>query len=164
MLREFKLYTFERLVRECVPDIVSMENVPNLIHEEVFRDFVNALEENGYYVDYSIVYCLDYGVPQHRKRLVLLASRLGAINIIPPIYNEENYLSVRDVIGDLSPIEAGETCETDMLHQSSSLSALNLRRIQQSIPGGTWREWDKPSPTITTKFYGYGNRRFGHPD
>lgn len=114
------LYSFERLVRECVPDIVSMENVPNLIHEEVFRDFVNALEGNGYYVDYNIVYCPDYGVPQHRKRLVLLASKLGAINLIPPIYNEENYLSVRDAIGDLPPIEAGETCETDLLHRSST--------------------------------------------
>ena len=25
-------------------------------------------------------------------------------------------------------------------------------------------EWDKPSPTITTQFYGYGNGRFGHPE
>lgn len=184
------LYSFGRLVRECLPDIVSMENVPNLIHEDVFKDFVNELETNGYFIDYSIVYCPDYGVPQHRKRLVLLASRLGAINLIPPIYNEANYLSVRDAIANLPPIAAGEICETDILHRSGSLSVLNLRRIQQSIPGGTWREWDeelkldchtkdsgrtfpsvygrmewdKPSPTITTQFYGYGNGRFGHPE
>lgn len=184
------LYSFERLIRESNPDIVSMENVPNLIHEEVFSDFVNSLVENGYYVDSRIAYCPDYGVPQKRKRLVLLASKLGNIGLIPPIYNAENYLDVRDAIGNLPPIEAGETCETDVLHHSSALSALNLQRIQQSVPGGTWREWDdelklnchmkssgrtfpsvygrmewdKPSPTITTQFYGYGNGRFGHPE
>ena len=184
------LYSFERLIQETLPEIVSMENVPNLIHEKVFEDFVRTLRTNNYYVDYQIVYCPDYGVPQHRKRLVLLASRMGEIHLIPPIYAEENYPTVRNAIGNLQPIEAGEVCANDQLHRSSSLSQINLRRIQQSVPGGTWRdwdddlklkchkkdsgttfpsvygrmEWDKPSPTITTQFYGYGNGRFGHPE
>ena len=184
------LYSFERLIQEILPEIVSMENVPNLVHEKVFRDFVNSLRANNYHVEYQIVYCPDYGVPQHRKRLVLLASRIGEIHLIPPIYNEENYPTVRNAIGNLPPIEAGEICENDQLHRSSALSEINLRRIEQSVPGGTWRdwddelklqchkkntgttfpsvygrmEWDKPSPTITTQFYGYGNGRFGHPE
>ena len=184
------LYSFERLVQETLPEIVSMENVPNLIHEKVFMDFVRTLRANNYYVGYQIVYCPDYGVPQHRKRLVLLASRMGEIHLIPPIYDEEDYPTVRNAIGNLRPIEAGEICANDQLHRSSSLSPINLRRIQQSVPGGTWRdwdddlklkchkkdsgttfpsvygrmEWDKPSPTITTQFYGYGNGRFGHPE
>lgn len=167
-----------------------MENVPNLINEKVFYDFVNALEELDYCVDYKVVYCPDYGVPQHRKRLVLLASRLGEIHLIPPMYSEENYLTVRDAIGYLPHLNAGEICEDDSLHRSSALSDINMRRIQQSVPGGTWRDWDdelrltchkktsghsfpsvygrmvwdKPSPTITTQFYGYGNGRFGHPE
>ena len=74
------LYSFERLVRETLPDIVSMENVPNLIHENVFKDFVKTLSELEYAVEYQVVNCPDYGVPQHRKRLVLLASRLGEIH------------------------------------------------------------------------------------
>lgn len=177
-------------MQETLPEIVSMENVPNLIHEKVFKDFVRTLRANNYYVEYQIVYCPDYGVPQHRKRLVLLASRMGEIHLIPPIYAEENYPTVRNAIGNLQPIEAGEICAKDQLHRSSSLSPINLRRIQQSVPGGTWRdwdddlklrchkkdsgttfpsvygrmEWDKPSPTITTQFYGYGNGRFGHPE
>ncbi|MCI6092486.1 DNA cytosine methyltransferase [bacterium] len=184
------LYSFERLVREVLPDIVSMENVPNLVNEEVFNDFVNTLEELDYFVDYGVVYCPDYGVPQHRKRLVLLASRLGEIHLIPPMYDKNNYLTVRDAIGHLPPIAAGEVCEEDLLHRSSALSNINIRRIRQSVPGGSWRdwdddlklnchkktsgrtfpsvygrmEWDKPSPTITTQFYGYGNGRFGHPE
>ncbi|EOS44535.1 DNA cytosine methyltransferase [Lachnospiraceae bacterium JLR.KK009] len=184
------LYSFGRIIRESLPDIVSMENVPNLLHEGIFMDFVGVLEETGYFVDYSIVYCPDYGVPQHRKRLVLLASRLGSIDLVPPIYHPDNYLTVRDAIGYLPEIKAGETDERDCLHCSSALSELNMRRIRQSVQGGTWRdwdddlklkchkkdsgktfpsvygrmEWDKPSPTITTQFYGYGNGRFGHPE
>lgn len=184
------LYSFERLVREILPEIVSMENVPNLINENVFCDFVNALEELNYSIDYKVVYCPDYGVPQHRKRLVLLASRLGEIHLIPPMYSEKNYLTVREAIGHLPHLNAGEICEEDSLHRSSALSEINMRRIQQSVPGGTWRDWDdelrlschkkasghsfpsvygrmvwdKPSPTITTQFYGYGNGRFGHPE
>lgn len=167
-----------------------MENVPNLIHEKVFTDFVDTLNKLKYFVDFQIVYCPDYGVPQHRKRLVLLASKMGEIHLLPAFYDAKNYITVRDAIGGLTPIKAGEICNHDSLHCSSALSKINLRRIQQSIPGGTWRdwddelklachkkesgttfpsvygrmEWDKPSPTITTQFYGYGNGRFGHPE
>ena len=184
------LYAFEKLVKELLPDIVSMENVPNLIHEQVFLDFISTLKKLNYNIDYKVVYCPDYGVPQHRKRLVLLASRLGIIKLIDPIYNKNNYLTVKDAIGALEPIQAGETSCNDYLHHASGLSDINIMRIQQSIPGGTWRdwdeelrlkchrkssghsfpsvygrmEWDKPSPTITTQFYGYGNGRFGHPE
>lgn len=184
------LYSFSRLANECLPEIISMENVPNLRNEDVFNDFVTVLKKVGYYVTYQVVYCPDYGVPQNRKRLVLLASTLGEIHLIAPIYNKDNYPTVRSAIGDLPPITDGEIYDGDVLHQASSLNSKNKRRIVQSSPGGTWRdwddklklnchkkssgytypsvygrmEWDKPSPTITTQFYGYGNGRFGHPE
>lgn len=184
------LYSFKRLIQEMLPEIISMENVPNLIHEKIFDDFIKTLLTLGYYIDYKIVYCPDYGVPQHRKRLVLLASKIKKIQLISPLYKPQKYLTVRDAIGKLPPIAAGEICKTDSLHRSSALSTINLKRIQHSRPGGTWRdwddnlklechkknsgltfpsvygrmEWDKPSPTITTQFYGYGNGRFGHPE
>lgn len=44
-----------------MPEIVSMENVPNLVNEGVFNDFVNALIEQGYHVEYQVVYCPEYG-------------------------------------------------------------------------------------------------------
>lgn len=184
------LYSFSRLVRECEPNIVSMENVPSLVNESVFRDFVQQLQELHYHVSWSIVYCPDYGVPQKRRRLVLLASRYGDIQLIPPFYQKKNYRTVRMAIGDLPRIADGEVCESDLLHRASKLSEINRRRIRQSVPGGTWRDWDEdlklechskksgasypsvygrmnwdePSPTITTQFYGYGNGRFGHPE
>lgn len=183
------LYYFGNIVEKVHPEIIAMENVPELRHTSIFIDFVNNLKQLQYNVSYSVVFCPDYGVPQNRKRLVLLASVLGNINIIPPIYHPENYITVRNVIEDLPELQAGETDLNDILHTSTRLSNMNLKRIRASVQGGTWRdwpvelqlkchkkdsgtsypsvygrmEWDKPSPTITTQFYGYGNGRFGHP-
>lgn len=184
------LYSFSKLIQEVKPEIVSMENVPYLSKEKVFIDFINILEKAGYHYTWKVIYCPDYGIPQNRKRLLLLASLYGEIEFLPPVYNADNYITVRDTIYKLPKIKAGEICESDPLHRASSLSPLNIKRIQQSKPGGSWldwdpellspchlrstgtsyksvygrMEWDKPSPTITTQFYGFGNGRFGHPE
>ena len=185
------LYSFAELIRQTNPHVVSMENVPELEKEQVFEDFLTSLTDLGFNIAYQIAFCPDYGVPQNRRRLVLLASRLGEINLIAPQFQPENYPTVRDAIGELPAIAAGERHELDFLHRASRLSNLNVQRIQQSVPGGTWRRdweerlwldchrkdtgqtygsvygrmsWDEPSPTITTQFYGYGNGRFGHPE
>lgn len=184
------LYEFLRLVEEVNPNIVSMENVPKLAKTKIFFDFIKKLEELGYYVHWSIVNCAQYEVPQNRYRLVLLASKFGEISLIDPVYDEKTYLTVKDAISHLEPIDNGETSKKDPMHRASKLSKINLQRIQQSVPGGNWTDWDetlllnchkkktgktyksiygrmewgKPSPTITTQFYGYGNGRFGHPE
>lgn len=184
------LYSFANIVRHVLPEVLSMENVPELRNEQVFLDFVNTLNSLGYQVSHQIVFCPDYGVPQSRKRLVLLASRLGEITLIEPTYLPENYRTVRDAIGALPPIAGGIPDAYDPLHNAARLSNTNLERIQQSVQGGTWHDWDdrlklkchkkktgqtyasiygrmcwdSPSPTITTQFYGYGNGRFGHPE
>ncbi|OCZ49912.1 DNA (cytosine-5-)-methyltransferase [Dehalobacter sp. TeCB1] len=184
------LYSFSRIIEETNPHIVSMENVPELSKEKVFQDFIDMLVNLNYYVNWQIVYCPDYGVPQSRNRLVLLASQMGEINLIPPLYTIDRYRTVRQSIGDLPPIKDGETNAQDSLHCSCRLSKINRLRIRQSVQGGTWRDWDEslqlkchkkdsgktypsvygrmrwdePAPTITTQFYGYGNGRFGHPE
>jgi DNA (cytosine-5)-methyltransferase 1 len=184
------LYYFKNLAKGIQPEIISMENVPQLIKKEVFCDFVNGLKKEKYHVSWQIINCADYGVPQSRKRLVLLASKLGDIHLIAPLRNSKNYITVKDAIGNLPKIKDGEICEIDSLHRASKLSEINKKRIKKSVPGGTWKdwdeslqlschkkstgkgyravygrmEWDKPAPTITTQFYGYGNGRFGHPE
>ncbi len=184
------LEQFSRLIREARPHLITMENVPPLLRHKVFDDFLAVLEHEGFEVSYSVVNCADYGVPQHRQRIVLLASTLGPIDLIPPTTPGTLQLTVRQSIGDMSPLSAGDVCGTDPLHQSSSLSSLNLSRIRSSKPGGTWRDWDvtlraachrrklgktysgvygrmgwdTPSPTLTTQFFGFGNGRFGHPE
>ena len=187
------LYEFGRLVKEVRPDIVTMENVPSILTfslKPVFPDFVKTLREEGYNVKYQVVFCPDYGIPQTRKRLVLLASRLGSISLIEKTNTPENYKTVGDVIRDLEPITAGGMSSTDPLHRCRSLTDVNLLRIQNTPYGGSWKDWpeelvlechrkesgksfgsvygrmkwEEPSPTITTECTGIGNGRFGHPE
>ena len=181
------LLSFARLVEEIKPELVAMENVPQLLDHQVFQQFVASLK--GYHLWWSVVDCSLFGVPQTRKRLVLLASMLGdnKLSLSP---NEYAKLTVRHTIGELPAIAAGERDHDDPLHVASALSQLNLERIKASRPGGTWRdwpsslisachqkatgitypsvygrmEWDKAAPTITTQCYGHGNGRFGHPE
>jgi DNA (cytosine-5)-methyltransferase 1 len=187
------LKDFARLIREVKPDIVSMENVPELIKYKIFDDFMDVLKAEGFYFsedrDKWLVYCPDYGIAQNRRRLVILASRLGPIELIPPTHRPKQYRNVSDALQKLPALKAGEVSPDDPLHRTSTLSKKNLRRIRASRPGGTWKdwprnlradchkgkrgetyrsvygrmEWDKPSPTITTQFFGFGNGRFGHP-
>lgn len=182
------LLAFARIIREAKPEIVSMENVPQLRKELIFKRFVAGLRRLGYSVTYSNVNCWLYGVPQRRTRLVLFASRFGEIDLVSPTHLRRQR-TVRQAIGRLEGIRAGAVSAKDPLHRSSGLSPKNLRRIKQSKPGGTWRDWagglvadchrvdtgesypgvygrmswDEPGPTITTQCHGYGNGRFGHP-
>ena len=188
------LYEFGRLVETVRPDIVTMENVPSIRAfklKNVLNDFINLLEDEKYHVSVKIVFCPQYGIPQTRKRLVLLASKFGEIDLLPPTITDPNdYVTVRGTIGDLEPLAAGEVSKTDPLHRAASLSPLNLRRIQATKEGGSWRDWpdelklrchksstgksfgsvygrmkwDEPSPTMTTECTGIGNGRFGHPE
>lgn len=188
------LNEFTRLVRELKPDVVSMENVPELRRHDIFHEFLDTLRSEGFHFDEEeekqIIYCPDYGLPQQRSRLVIVASRLGPIELIPPTHKPDDYLSVADALRDLPSLEAGEVCKTDLMHRCSRLSKTNLQRIQHSKPGGTWRDWpkelvakchrkkkgksypavygrmqwDEPAPTVTTQFFGFGNGRFGHPE
>lgn len=185
------LNAYGRLVREVMPDFVSMENVAQLKKHEVFLGFKRTLEDLGYKVWYEHVDCHHYGAPQTRRRLVLLGSLHGQIDLISPTHpNKSDWKTVRETIDALPPLESGGADPNDPLHIVSVLSELNLQRIKASRPGGTWRDWpeglvaachkketgktyggvygrmvwDAPSPTMTTQCYGFGNGRFGHPD
>ena len=181
------LKSFSSLVLAVKPTLVTMENVPPLAKQKIFKDFIRTLKNNKYHVDFRIVDGQEIGLPQRRRRLVLVASLLGPINLPEQCMSK---ITVKQAIKDLPAIEAGTSDLNDRLHVSASLSPLNLARIRHSKPGGTWRDWPKklvaachtrdsgatypsvygrmqweePSPTITTQFYGFGNGRFGHPE
>jgi len=164
--------------------LVTMENVPPLLRAPVYERLLRSLD--GYWFDSKVVNCQKIGLPQSRKRLVLIASKLGPIQL--PQYDRKE-TSVYAAIGKLPPLQAGDADPRDRIHRASALSETNLARIRASVPGGTWRDWpedlraschtrstgatypsvygrmswDKPSPTITTQCFGYGNGRFGHP-
>ena len=181
---------FSRLVTGVRPTVVSMENVPELTRHDVFRNFSQLLKSSRYHVTFSNVFCPDYGIPQQRTRLVLFASLLGEVKLLPPTHRTKNYRTVKQTIANLPPLSPGEIDPKDTLHRACTLSELNLKRMRASRPGGYWRdwprhliaechqaatgktypsvygrmEWDRPAPTITTQFFGYGNGRFGHPE
>jgi DNA (cytosine-5)-methyltransferase 1 len=177
---------FSRLVEEASPNLVTMENVAQLVQHDVFQEFLKSLR--GYHVWYSIVECTEHGVPQSRKRLVLMASQFGPIELGKRQLSQP--ATVEKAIGKLPVLRAGEVDQRDALHHACRLSPLNLERIRASSPGGTWRDWPRilladchkknsgetypsvygrmdwngPAPTITTQCFGYGNGRFGHPE
>jgi len=185
------LYSFSNLIKETRPEIISMENVPLLKTFNqgiVFNDFIKPLKKIGYYLEYKVVNAQDYGVPQRRKRLVLLGSLLGPIEFIPPTHSNK-FVTVAESIGHLPNLNAGEIDPHDPLHRSRSLRPLSKTRIKATPEGGSWVDWadnlklechKKPSgkpfgsvygrmhrnevaPTITTYCTGLNNGRFGHP-
>ena len=186
------LYEFGRLVKEVNPDIVTMENVPAIRKfklKSVLEDFIGLLEDNGYSVWCDVVFCPNFGIPQTRKRLVLIASKLGKVDPLVATHSKQDYITVRDTIGNLPPLSAGQKDPNDSLHRCRALNDLNLKRIKSTPEGGSWKswpkelilechkkeggksfgsvygrmKWDEPSPTMTTQCTGIGNGRFGHP-
>ena len=182
------LNEFLRLVLEVKPDVVTMENVPQLKRHAIYAKFMKGLEAAGYIVTSYEVHCEKIGIPQTRKRLVLFASRHGAVKFCR-VKKPRRPNTVRRAIGNLRPLKAGGVDADDPFHRASHLSALNLKRIKASKPGSSWKkwprhlvakchtkkkgkgypsiygrmEWGKPAPTITTQFFGFGSGRFGHP-
>lgn len=188
--RYFLLNEFSRLIRECQPELVTMENVPKVKSHKPFLDFVETLKNQNYSVSYKTVSCDKLGVPQTRKRLVLLASKIGAIDADLYKFSDiDEPPKVGPILDGLEIINAGESSEKDIMHFARNLSPINMQRIRASKPGGTWLDWpeslraechkkptgatfpsvysrmdsSKPAPTMTTQFYNFGAGRFGHP-
>ena len=189
------LLTFLRFVQRLQPELIFVENVPGLKRLSVsggpFAEFVEEIEED-YQVVHETITSADYGVPQLRRRLILLASRLGPIELPEPTHGPETgtaHRTVRDAIGFLPAIAAGEEHPTFSSHRASRLSDLNLQRIRATPEGGDRRNWpkslwpdchrgdfrghtdvygrlnwDRPTPTLTTRCTSYSNGRFGHPE
>lgn len=183
------LAEFERFVVAIRPDFVVVENVPGLQKVGTagpFPEFQRQLIASGYSVRSEVIRAGDFGVPQERRRLVLVA----ALNCEPtlPAKRPADQPTVRQTIGSLPKIEAGTSDPHDPDHRAMALSALNLERIRSTQPGGgreQWPEhlladchrkhqghsdtygrmsWDRPASGLTTRCLSYSNGRFGHPE
>lgn len=182
-------------IDQLEPDFVLVENVPGL-HKvpgaSTFNRFVAALRRRGFHVTWKIVDCRGYGVPQRRRRLVMLASALGELTVPPATHGHQPGLlppsTVKDWIGHFPPIGDGEVHSEVPNHQAAKLTDLNLRRIKATPPGGgraDWPEalrldchrqhrghsdvygrmtWDAAAPVLTTKCTSLSNGRYGHPE
>jgi DNA (cytosine-5)-methyltransferase 1 len=182
-------------IDELAPDFVFVENVPGL-HKvpggSTFNRFIAALRRRGFRVTWKIVDCRGYGVPQRRRRLVMLASLLGPLEVPPPTHGRASGLlppaTVKDWISHFPAIADGESHDEVPNHQAAKLTELNLRRMRATPPGGSradWPEdlrlechrdhrghsdvygrmsWDATAPVLTTKCTSISNGRYGHPE
>ena len=188
------LSEFSRFVQRWLPEYVFVENVPGMQKMKgtsgPFRKFCRLLKDLGYEQASDVVPAMSYGVPQTRKRLVLLAQRAGPVSLPAATHGPLRlpYATVRDAIGKLPPIAAGTTHSTDPHHQAADLSEINLKRIAATPEGGgreSWPAdlqldchqghvghsdvygrlaWDKLASGLTTRCISYSNGRFGHPE
>jgi DNA (cytosine-5)-methyltransferase 1 len=174
--RKGLLTEFGMVIEEYRPDFVFVENVPGLQkvpkHKHgPFPGFKELLAKMGYHITYGVVAAQDYGAPQLRRRFVLLASKHGEINIPVPTFgnNRDNpYKTVRDAIGNLPAIEAGETYNADEVlnHRAADLSELNMTRIKASVhDGGGRNNWPRNLwPECYTRKNKNGEIHSGHTD
>jgi DNA (cytosine-5)-methyltransferase 1 len=188
------LEEFGRIVDIVKPAHIIVENVPGLRGkgEKVLRLFIEVLSRNDYFYAFRVVNAKDYGVPQNRNRLVIIASRFFLPIIPKGSHGPEKlpYTTVREAIGSYPHLEAGTSCDTLPNHAASLLSEINMERIMATPASGgdrrSWPDylilkchkkgysghtdvygrmaWDKVSPTLTAKCYSLSNGRYGHPE
>jgi len=140
-----------RLVNEIRPTAVMMENVPGLAHRGryLLDEFVAEIESMGYIVRSQILNLLNYGVPQYRKRLVLLAGKGFEITHPPPSHSKKGeegltrWRTVRDTIFGLpNPVVLKDTLKSGGpqnfdWHVIRAISETNKNRLQALLPGET---------------------------
>lgn len=173
---------FIRFVRDFLPKAVMFENVPRLQHNSRFRALLDMLKKSGFAVDFDTLDAADFGIPQRRKRLILVASRQGKVRLDRSARKRS---SVRKAIGELAP--AGRS--GDQLHDLPEERRDSVRDFIARVPkdGGGRLDlpeedqlpchrrsngfkdvygrmaWDDVAPTITSGCVNPSKGRFLHP-
>mgnify|MGYP003365209383 CR=1 FL=1 len=159
----------------------------------ILADFLKFLTDFGYNFEDGLINAGHFGVPQNRIRYLLIASRVKMVSPLPPD-TKDSPLNVRDFIGvsnGFPKIVHGHRDQTEFLHTAAALSEKNVKRISLTPTGGNrcawaldpdlqidaYRDkdhmfrdvygrmaWNRPAPTITTRFISLSNGRFGHPE
>jgi len=176
------------VVVENVPGVLRKKE------ESGLEKFIFWLENNNYKVHFDVHNVSDYGVPQNRKRFTLIANRVSDKVLKPTklIGNKLTVRDVIGEHNGFPKIKAGHKDDTNFNHSVPKLSEVNLKRLKKVKKDGGNRLgfandaelqlkcfigkdnsfkdtfgrlwWDKPSPTITTKFFSVSNGRFVHPE
>jgi DNA (cytosine-5)-methyltransferase 1 len=179
------VFEYLRLVKNLLPKTVMMENVPALADNRRMKVFKNELSALGYDLNGTplILNTADYGVPQRRRRMILLCSRVGKIELPE---KTKAKVTVQDMIGDLvRPGKSG-----DPLHDLEENRTPKIREMISKIPknGGSRMDlpkkyhlpchkkypagfkdvygrmkWENVAPTITGGCISPSKGRFLHP-
>ena len=185
---------FQEFVEYFKPGFVIVENVPGISTKEgsPMKKFINGLKKMGYHVERGVTDMSRYGVPQKRKRFTLLASRVSSITLPEPVNGKITVRDFIGTENGFKKIDAGHKDNSEFLHTSASLSEKNLKRLRNTSSDGGDRSdwdsdpslqvpcyapgekkfydtygrmwWDRPAPTITTKFLTISCGRFAHPE
>ena len=145
------------LLREAVkfvaafkPELILSENVQGIGDPKfggIWGEFRAELEKRGYLTGSKVVCTSRFGIPQYRKRSILLAVQrtlakserqadlLAREILVPEADPDAVMVSVREAIDHLPPIGAGENHATVPNHRTRTLSALNLQRLASAAPG-----------------------------
>lgn len=191
MIREL-----DRIVEELEPDFVFSENVPGIrgvAGYSAFRRFLKTLDKLRYRYEFKTVDAREYGVPQSRRRLVLLASKLAHLIWPTPDYgpgdHQRPYKTVREAIGHFPPITQGAVHPLIPNHVAARITDRNLRRLSLTPKNGGSRSdwpkdvvldchashdghpdvygrlnWETTAPTLTCRCTSISNGRYGHPE
>ncbi|KYH05863.1 modification methylase [Chryseobacterium cucumeris] len=176
------------VVVENVPGVLRKKRASGL------ESFIKWLKLNGYKVHFNVHEVSEYGVPQYRKRFTLIANRITEVEIVPIALNSKKVTvrDVLGTHNGFPEVLHGNKDTSEFLHTVARLEEINLKRLAitpkdggdrlgyvfdkelapachygkldgfRDIYGRMW--WDRPSPTITTKFYSMSNGRFVHPE
>lgn len=188
---------YVRLVERIFPRHIAFENVPELLAgrwERRFSRLLTSLEAAGYRLIHGVFDAADFGVPQHRRRLLVVGSRVTEPVLPKPTHARQAgdgllpHVTVRNAIGGLPPLKAGEVDSADSYHRARRHSELNLRRLRAVPEGGGRRDlplhlqlachqdhnghydvygrmwWDRPAPTLTSGCNNITRGRFAHPE
>jgi len=188
------LAEFARLIEQLRPGQVLMENVPGIAKIKgysTFRRFLKVLDRNGYSYSYTIIDAKKYGVPQNRRRLVLIAMRELDASLPLKTHGKglSPYVTVRDAIKRFPVLRAGSEHDTIPNHCAAEISELNRERLKHTPKNGgnrtSWPDhlildchkkdykghtdvygrmyWNRPAPALTGKCNSISNGRYGHP-
>jgi DNA (cytosine-5)-methyltransferase 1 len=190
--RKDLLLSFARLVEAAPPDFILVENVPGLntaYGRDVYQEFIKVLARCRFdHIFQEMLDAKDYGVPQVRKRFILLASRLGPMK---PPRRSLTPRTVKDQISRFPALKNGEGCPAIPNHVSRALKPHHLRLLG-AIPkdGGSRGDvkdpsllldchkgrpnvhkdvfgrmaWAEPAPTLTCRCTDVYCGRFVHPE
>ncbi len=135
-----------RLIDEVRPRHIAFENVPGMLSmrwQYHFDSLLDGLSDSGYRCIWDIVDAADYGVPQRRKRILLVASRVTKPTLPeathfhePPDRRRRRHKTVWDAIGELLPLQSGEYDPSDEYHEARVHSPIALRRLRVIPEGG----------------------------
>ena len=186
---------FGRIVESALPRAILIENVPGMarvVGFSTFRRFVRTLVNNKYSVAHGVLDAKDFGVPQTRRRLVLIAVAKSDSSLPGPTYGRGSRppRTVRQAIEHFPAVDAGKQHDSIPNHVAASVSDLNLERLRNTPHDGgdrrSWPKklrltchgagyeghtdvygrmaWDSPAPTLTARCHSISNGRYGHPE